>query len=139
MACTSQMARLLGADGAIITKTTQSGANFEDVMLTVQACERRGIKTVLLTPEWGGVDGAELPLVFYVPEAIAMVSTGGTDRLSHLPVPAKVIGVSEGQAAEPMHPGDKPFSPWNELVVERHNITQSIDWWGGMNLTCKEY
>src|SRR3972149_11483114 len=75
-ACTSQMARLLGADGAIITRVSPSGNNLMDGMFTVGACERKGIKTVFLTPEAGGSDGTGLPLHFYVPEARAMVSTG---------------------------------------------------------------
>jgi len=88
----SQMARLLRADGAILTRIVTSGANFIDVMLTVQACEKKGVKTVLLTPEWGGKDGADLPLVFYVPEATAMVSTGSFERDVKLGAPTKVIG-----------------------------------------------
>ena len=87
----------------------------------------------------GGVDGAELPLVLYVPEATGMVSTGGTDRETKLPVPTKVIGVSEGQLAGPFFEGDQSFSPWNELVVTRQDITGAIDWWGGTNLTNEEY
>jgi len=40
-ACVSQMAKLMGADGVIITRTTASGANFEDAMMTLQACEKK--------------------------------------------------------------------------------------------------
>lgn len=127
--CTAQMARLLKAEGAIITRTVPSGANFVDVMLTVQACEQRNVKTVLLTPEWGGKDGTELPLVFYVPEATAMVSTGSTDREFELGKPTKVIGVGEeGQVR--LYPGAHPFSPWSELTVDNNAITGACDWWG---------
>lgn len=135
---TAQMARLLGADGAIITRTTASGANFVDVMLTVQACERKGIKTVLLTPEWGGKDGTELPLVFYVPEANAMVSSGSSDRESRLPAPAKVIGLGESKFTR-LVMGDKPFSPWIELTIDDYSITGACDWWGRGYHTRKEY
>ncbi|MFQ5849673.1 MAG: glycine/sarcosine/betaine reductase component B subunit [Candidatus Binatia bacterium] len=128
-ACTAQMARLLKAGGAIITRTVPSGANFVDVMLTVQACEKRNVKTVLLTPEWGGKEGSELPLVFYVPEATAMVSTGSTDREFKLPAPAKIIGVGEGGLVR-LYSGDRPFSPWSELTVDGHNVTGACDWWG---------
>ncbi len=127
--CTAQMARLLKADGAVITRTVPSGANFVDVMLTVQACERKGVNTVLLTPEWGGKDGTELPLVFYVPEATAMVSAGSTDREFKLPAPAKVIGVGEGGLVQ-LYSGDRPFSPWGELTVDGHGPTGACDWWG---------
>ncbi len=138
-AATSQMARLLGADGALVTRITGSGANFIDVMLTVQACERKGVKTVFITPEWGGRDGTELPLVFYVPEATAMVSTGSTDRAIKLPgSPAKVIGCKEGEFIQ-LDPQGALFSPWDELTVEEHDILGGDDWWGLGHYTRKAY
>ena len=136
-ACTSQMARLLGADGGILTRTTVSGNNFIDVMLTVQACERKGIKMVLLGPEWGGKDGTDIPLVFYVPEATAIVTTGSVERETILPAPAKVIGGGDSQLVE-LYPG-QPFSPWREGIPPEFSIIGGIDWFGSMNMTCKEY
>ncbi len=137
--CASQMARLLGADGAILTRIVTSGNNFIDLMLTVQACEKKGVKTVFLTPEWGGKDGNELPLVFYVPEATAMVSTGSFEREPKLPSPAKVIGAQEGELVQ-LYPGDKPFSPWSELTLPSWSwIFGGIDWFGHLNSTCTDY
>jgi glycine reductase len=133
-ACTAQMARLLGADGVIITRTVASGANFVDVMLTLQACEKKGIKTVLLTPEWGGKDGTELPLVLYVPEATAMVSTGSTDHAFNLPVPDKVIGVDKSELIQ-LFLGEPKNSPWSELTVDDYSITGASDWWGDRKYT----
>ena len=46
-----------------------------DVMLTLRACERRGIKTTLVTYEYGGKDGVDSPLLYYVPEANALTAT----------------------------------------------------------------
>jgi sarcosine reductase len=138
-ACASQMAKLLGADGAIITRQTASGANMEDVMLTVQACERKGIKTVLITPEHSGAEGTELPLMVYVPEATAMISTGSTDVAIQLPVPTKVIGSKKGEMVSG-RPDEAPYNPWGELTLERwREITGSQDWLGNMNYTCWEY
>jgi glycine reductase len=114
--CASQMARLLGADGAITTRIITSGNNFIDMMLTVQACEKKGVRTVVVTPEWGGKDGTELPLVFYVPEATAMVSTGSLEREVNVPAPAKVIGAREGELVK-LYAADKPFSPGSELSL----------------------
>ena len=136
--CSSQIARLLGSDGAIITRQIPSGNNFMDAMLTVQACEQKGIKTVFLTPEWGGKDGTEIPLVFYVPEATAMISTGSTDRGVNIQVPTKVIGAEGGQAVA-LTPDEPSIPVWNELVLQEHQITGGIDWWGGMPLACKQY
>ncbi len=137
-ACTSQLARLLKADGAIITRTVASGANFVDVMMTVQACEQKGIKTLLLTPEWGGKGGTELPLVFYAPEATAIISTGSSDREFKLPSPEKVIGASKGEMII-LYQGDAPLSPWGELTIDAHGITYGCDWWGGGNYSRAEY
>jgi glycine reductase len=136
-AATSQMAKLLGADGAIITRTSVSGNNFIDVMLTLQACERKGTKTVLLGPEWGGESGTEIPLVFYVPEATAMVTTGSIERKITLPAPTKVIGDAGSEVVE-LAPGEA-FSPWNETIPPEWGIMGCLDWWGGMKMTRKEY
>jgi len=133
-ACTAQMAKLLGADGVISTRTVASGANFVDVMLTVQACEKKGIKTVLITPEWGGKDGTELPLVLYVPEATAMVSTGSTDHEFNLSAPDKVIGVEKGKLIH-LFMGEPDISPWDELTLDDYSITGASDWWGDRKYT----
>lgn len=138
-ACASQMAKLLRADGAVISRTSTSGNNFMDMMLTVQACERKGVKTVFMTPEWGGKDGTELPLVFYVPEATGMVSTGSFERDVKLPAPAKVIGAGDTRLVQ-LFAGDKPLSPWSELTLpSTFCITGGVDWFGVLNSTCMGY
>jgi glycine reductase len=136
--CASQMARLLGADGAVITRIVTSGNNFMDVMFTVQALEQKGIKTVFSTPEWGGKDGSELPLVYYVPEATSMVSTGSFERDVELPKPAKVIGEGDTSLVN-VYAGDKPFSPYEEVTLpSSFLIAGGVDWFGHLNLTCEE-
>jgi len=137
-ASTSQMARLIQADGAIITRVSPSGNNLMDAMLTLQACERKGIKTVFLGPEWGGNEGTEIPLIFQLPEADAMVSTGSMDREIKLPAPTKVIGCEKGKLMA-TSPVDPLFSPWDELTMSLGNIASGIDWWGNMKLTRKGY
>ena len=137
-ASVSQMAKMLNAEAAVITRTGPSGNNFIDAMLTVQACERKGIKTVLLTPEWGGRDGTELPLVFYVPEASAMVTTGSLDRLIDFPKPNKVIGVGDTQVVE-IASGDPCISPGTSFVGDMSYLQDGIDWWGGTQHTCRVY
>lgn len=137
--CASQMARLLGAQGAVITRLVTSGNNFVDVMLTVQECERKGIKTVFLTPEWGGKDGTELPLAFYVPEATTMVSTGSFERDVRVAAPDKVIGVGDCRTIR-VYTGDPPFSPYGEVTLPSSFLfTGGCDWFGSMKLTCTQY
>ncbi|MBI4320645.1 MAG: hypothetical protein HY675_19310 [Chloroflexi bacterium] len=135
----SQMARSMKADNAIITRMTPSGNNLVDVMLTVQACERKGIKTVFASPEAGESDGTGPAMHFYVPEATAMVNTGNLNLEPHLPAPAKVIGCPEGQTVV-MRPGTAPINPWGELKFDTStDITEGTDWFGGMYFTCALY
>lgn len=137
----AKMAQLLHADGAVITRITPSGNSFVETMLAVQACERKGVKTVLLTVEWGKEWAAETPLPFYVPEATAMVSTGSFGHEVKLPAPSKVIGCKEGELVNQfIGPEYLPFSPWSEHTCqERGDITGGCDWWGSMYHTCKAY
>jgi len=134
--CASQIARLLRADGVIITKTSPSGNNSMDLMFMVQACEKKGVKTVFITPEYGGADGIEPALWFYAPEADAVISTSSLDRGHKLPAPTKVIGCEKGELVEP-YPAEL-ISPWSELDVERMTlISGGIDYLGLMPHTCK--
>jgi sarcosine reductase len=80
----------LGADGVVCT-TFSSGNSHTDTMLTVQACERRGIATVALVCETNG------GLTDHVPEADCLVSTGNEDELLDAWTPERVIG-SAGRA-----------------------------------------
>ncbi|MBI4523520.1 MAG: hypothetical protein HY695_06885 [Deltaproteobacteria bacterium] len=135
-ASTSQMARLLRANGAIITRMSPSGNNLMDIMLTVQSCEQKGVNTVFLTPEVCDSDGTGLPLQFYVPEASAMVSASNLNAEVRLPAMMNVIGCEEGQFVI-SRPGAKPISPWSEITLERRtNIADGIDWFGCMQFAC---
>ena len=80
----ARLAKALRADGVLVT-WIGGGNAFVDVMFTVRACERSGIKTTLVTYENGGKEGKESPVLFYVPEADAVVSTGSLDRPLDLP------------------------------------------------------
>ena len=134
--CSAQIAKVIGADGAIITRTNPSGNNLVDLMLIVQACEKKGVRTVLITPEHSGAEGTELPLLFSTPEATAIVSTGNMNRGIDLPAPARVIGCRRGEMVS-TYPQQKPFSPWEALALERIiDISGGVDWLGYMHHTC---
>lgn len=132
----AQLCRLLHADGVILTKISPSGNNSMDLMFTVQALERRGIKAVFITPEYGGAEGKEQAQWFYAPEAVSMVSTSSLDRGHQLEAPTRVIGCEKGELVEP-YP-DEPIQPWDALFVERMTfMTGSIDYLGHMRHTCR--
>jgi glycine reductase len=136
---TAHMAKLLKAQGAILTGIPFLGNTFFGVMLTVQAYEKKGIKTVLVTAEasHGGAGGA--PLIFCVPEANAIVDTGDAERKIELSAPAKVLGCKKGQLIADTAKSVK-IDPWGSLKLEGYNVIQAaVDAWGGMKFTVREY
>lgn len=81
---TSKLAKMLGADGAILV-TEGHGNPDEDIMLNVKALEDYGIKTVIISDELGGREGKSPGLADWVPECDAMVSVGNTHQLLAIP------------------------------------------------------
>lgn len=105
----AKLAQLLRADGATITIEGFGNATL-DFMLTVEACEQVGIKTVGVIHE---------PLVDSVPEARSLVSVGpGGLGGPGLPseAPATTIGLGEGgQAAA--GPGSPFCANWQRGIA----------------------
>jgi glycine reductase len=134
----AQLARSLGADAALIT-WTGSGNAFVEIMLTIRACERLGIKTVLVTYEYGGKDGIDSPLLFYASEANAVVSTGSRDRWIDLPAPQRVVGPYTAIRVL-SYPG-APSTPANcALTLDaRDVIIGGVDNWGRSTWTCQAF
>ncbi|MGH2542015.1 MAG: glycine/sarcosine/betaine reductase component B subunit, partial [Ardenticatenaceae bacterium] len=88
------LATTLGADGAIITPTLR-GQRFLDTIAVVQACERAGIKTVLITEEEDDEDGTAPPLLVSSQEVVAVVSTGDGSAPGPFPPVERVVGAGE--------------------------------------------
>ncbi len=92
---TAKLAKMLGADGAIVTWDA-GGNEFIEVIRSVKACEALGIKTVFLTGEDASRGGAPTMLE-PAPEADAIVSTGFFDStvqgLPDVPEVERVIGL----------------------------------------------
>jgi len=102
----SKLARWLGATGAILS-WENAGNGLMETMLTLQACEAAGIKTVLLTFEHGGARGDDAPLQFYVPQAVAMVSSGSMDEPIVLPEVERVLGGGDTIRLNPQTGGER--------------------------------
>lgn len=132
----AQLAQSLGADAALIT-WTGSGNAFVEVMLTIRACERLGIKTVLVTYEYGGKDGVDSPLLFYAAEANAVVSTGSRDRWIELAEPEKIVGPYDAIHVL-SYPG-APSTPARAALTldARDMIIGGVDNWGGGMWSCQ--
>lgn len=85
------MAKRLGATGAIVT-TDLRGQRFLETALTVQACERQGIATILLTEEEDNEGGTAPPLLVSFPEVTSIVSSGTGGVEEPFPAVERVIG-----------------------------------------------
>ena len=133
-----EVAMSLGADAALITRTG-SGNAFIEVMLTVKGCEERGIKTVLVTYEYGGKDGTEAPLLYYEKEADAVISTGNRDTVVELPAADRVVGAYD-RLQLINYPGAPYVSAGDPLTLEaRDVIAGGIDIWGARDRLCRAY
>jgi glycine reductase len=89
----ARLCEQLGAEGVICT-TFSSGNSHTDTMLTVRACEARGIRSVAIVAETNG------GLTDHVPEADAIVTSGNTDELIDPWSPDEVIGGSKSLVGE---------------------------------------
>jgi glycine reductase len=94
---TAKVAQMLGAEGAVVTWDA-GGNEFIEIIRTVQACERLGVKTVFLTSE-DSSEGGVSTMLEPAPEADAIVSTGFQFSplmgIEELPAVERVIGLKE--------------------------------------------
>ncbi|HEY1234929.1 MAG TPA: glycine/sarcosine/betaine reductase component B subunit [Candidatus Binatia bacterium] len=135
---TAALAAQIGADAALVT-WLGSGNAFVEVMLTIRACEQRGIKTTLVSYEYGGKDGVDSPLLYYVPQADAVVSTGSRDRWIDLPEAEKIVGpYKEIQVLT--YPGAPSSAASGRLTLDaRDMIIGGVDIWGGCAIKCEAF
>jgi glycine reductase complex component B subunit alpha and beta len=136
--CAAQLAATLGAEGALVA-WIGSGNAFVELMLTIRACERREIKTVLITYEFGGKDGVDSPLLYYLPEADAVVSSGSRDRWLDLPEPDRIVGPYR-EFSILSYPGAPVVAANGRLTLDaRDMLIGGVDNWGSQSWTCKAY
>jgi len=133
---TARLAQSLGAN-AVLLSWLGSGNAFVEMMLTIRACERLGIKTTLVTYEYGGKDGIDSPLLFYADEADAVVSTGSRDRWIELPAAERVVGPYQDIRVL-TYPGAPTTPAADALKLDaRDMIIGGVDNWGGGNWACR--
>jgi sarcosine reductase len=131
---TAKLARMLGAQGAVVTWDA-GGNEFIEVVRTIQACEQLGIKTVFLTSEDDATESAPTMLE-PLPEADAIVSTSffktSTLQLPDMPAVERVIGLPHkavGPLRDQLVPTAGPLPP-----PPRYD-----DHYGFGSLSCIEY
>ncbi len=100
----ASLCRTLRADGAVVGWDS-GGNDFMEVIRTIEACEKAGVKTVFLTMEESPLSGGP-PLLEPLPEADAVVSTGfqgaAGGRVAELAAPERVIGRPEIWRVDPV-------------------------------------
>lgn len=87
----SKLAKLVGAEGVIITEEGFGNPD-TDLMMLCKRIETYGIKTVLITDEYAGRDGGSQSLADGTPQADAIVSVGNANEVIALPTMKHVIG-----------------------------------------------
>jgi hypothetical protein len=92
-----------------------------------------------VTYEGGGKEGRDSPILFYVTEAQAVVSTGTQDRAMTLPEMERIVGPYQEFKILPF-PGATPVSALGPLAIEsRDVIIGGADLWGQEAWRCAEY
>lgn len=100
----ANMAKSLGADGAIVTEEGYGNPD-ADYVRCICALEEVGVKVVGISNECTGRDGKSQPLVVMNENTTALVSTGNVSELIELPPRAKVIGELESLARDGLSGG----------------------------------
>ncbi|OPY15184.1 MAG: Glycine reductase complex component B subunits alpha and beta [Syntrophus sp. PtaB.Bin001] len=114
-----KLVELLGADGAVISKEGFGNPD-ADVVMYCAGLEEKGIRTVIVTDEFAGRDGASQSLADVTPHADAVVSTGNANERILLPAMNKVIG--DIRVVEKIAGGQSGIMQRNDIQVELQAI-----------------
>jgi glycine reductase complex component B subunit alpha and beta len=88
---TAKLAEYLGLDGAIISQEGFGNPD-TDLIMNTKKVEGKGIKTVIITDEYAGRDGASQSLADADASANAVVTGGNANEIIVLPAMDKTIG-----------------------------------------------
>ncbi|MFW5786817.1 MAG: glycine/sarcosine/betaine reductase component B subunit, partial [Halanaerobiales bacterium] len=141
----AQIASSLGADSAIVTEEGYGNPD-ADYIGCIVALEDAGIKTVGVSNEATGRDGASQPLVSLDPKADALVSTGNVSELIELPPMETVIGDLQSLARDGLSGGwadDEELGPSvrddGSIIMENNSMFCGDRIAGWSPKTMKEY
>ncbi len=91
---TAKLVEMMGADGAIVSEEGFGNPD-ADLIMNCTKLEKKGIRTVLVTDEYAGQDGASQSLADANPLADAVVTAGNANEVISLPPMKKVVGHPE--------------------------------------------
>lgn len=135
----AQMAKNLGADGAIVAEEGYGNPDV-DYIQTLVELEKVGVKTVGMANECTGRDGASQPLVALDSAADALVSTGNVSQYFELPPMKTVLGELESLARDGLSGGWEGCVRTDGSLVMENNAMFCSDHPSGFSMkTCVEY
>ena len=91
---TSKLCKWLGLDGAIVSQEGFGNPD-TDLIMNCKKIEEQGVKTVIITDEYAGRDGASQSLADADAAANAVVTGGNANEVIHLGPMDRVIGYPE--------------------------------------------
>lgn len=134
---TAKIAEYLDLDAVIISEEGFGNPD-TDLMMNCKKISSKGIKTVLLTDEYAGRDGASQSLADADKTADAVVTAGNANEVIKLPAMKKIIG--DIKPADIIAGGfDGSLKSDGSIIVELQAITGSTSEIGFNKLSATEY
>ena len=134
---TAKLVEFLGADAVIISEEGFGNPD-ADLVMNCNKIDEKGIKTILVTDEYAGRDGASQSLADSTPKGDAIVTGGNANGIVILPAMKRVIGHPE--AAEVIAGGFAgSLRPDGSIEAEIQVITGATSEVGFGYLTAKSY
>jgi len=135
----ARMALNLGADGAIVAEEGYGNPDV-DYIQTIVELENVGIKTVGLSNECTGRDGASQPLVALDDKATALVSSGNVSQIHELPPMKTVLGELESLARDGLSGGWEGCVREDGSIIMENNAMFCADHISGFSVkTCADF
>ncbi|WP_227761996.1 glycine/sarcosine/betaine reductase component B subunit [Zhaonella formicivorans] len=134
---TAKLVEFIGADAVIISEEGFGNPD-ADLVMNCAKIEKKGIKTVLITDEYAGQDGASQSLADSTPLGDAVVTAGNANEVITLPPMKTVIGYPE--VADVIAGGTAgSLKPDGSITAEIQVITGATNELGFGYLTAKGF
>ncbi|MBQ3586699.1 MAG: betaine reductase, partial [Synergistaceae bacterium] len=134
-----QIATSLGAQAAVVAEEGYGNPDVDYTAMLVEL-ERLGIKTVGLSDECTGRDGASQPLVSMNPATNALVTTGNVSQMYEFPAGMEVIGELEALARDGNSGGwEGCIKPDGSFVMENNGMFCANHISGYSMRTCADF
>lgn len=131
-----ELVKHLRPRGVIISKEGFGNPD-ADLMMLIHKLESSGIRTVAITDEFAGPNGASQSLADTTPEADAIISTGNANQLTELPPMSTTIGpIEDITSLTGAYP--QSLRADGSLEIEIQGIIGATNEMGTNHLSCKE-